>query len=48
MIYNALGLQRDTTDAMTSLSAEPNFANSLDYPLRLIALSEGAIEASRT
>ena len=59
MIYNAIGLQLDTTDAMTSLSAQPDFSrnlanirhmamvavkHSLDYPPRLIALSEGAIQ----
>jgi hypothetical protein len=59
MIYNAIGLQLDTTDAMTSLSGLPDFSanlanirhmamvavkHSLDYPPRLIALSEGAIQ----
>jgi predicted amidohydrolase len=59
MIYNAIGLQLDTTDCMVSLREEPDFSrnlanirhmtrvaikHSLDYPAKLIALSEGAVQ----
>lgn len=45
MIYNAIGLQLDTTDAMTSLSARPDFSANLAN-IRHMARAVPSAEAS--